>query len=429
MTMAPDAIQAEMPEAPVRRVVIMRPGLTERLAVVATCFILLNGLPNTWFLTRAQVVQSDGSNALLVVTEMTLISLALMRIAGSFEILYQTLRIEPALSLLVGLALASLFWSANLYLTLKDGVVLAAVTLYAAYLVIRFALNEILRLLAAMFVLSAAVNLAFVLALPRYAADANGAWDGVFGQKNALGFAAAVALPVLITVAREHTRFAAVYYTAAIAQLALLIGSESKTMLVAASATLGLMVVYRGFQARRTLRGAVITGLASASAFAAAFATANIALLSNLLDKDVTLTGRTILWQDLFPIFLDRPFLGYGYSGAFDGYFSPIHEVWIQNRWDPTHAHNAVLQMGLELGIAGIVVYLFLFGRSISRAIRSTRDNPGVVGRWPLAFLSLALLISISESGVLSNNIAWLFFCIAVVSVGADQRMATSSPH
>lgn len=420
---APDSVDRTL-ESPARRTVIAHPGMLERLAVILTSYVLLHGLPNTWFTTRAELLLGDGGNPLLFILEMLLIGVALMRVAGDFETLYQALRLEPAISFLVALAIASTFWSSNLYLTAKDSLVLLAVTLYAAYLIMRFALNEILRLLAVMFVLSAMTNLFFIAAFPQYSGTPQ--WDGVFAQKNALGFAAVVAVPVLVTVAREHRRFSVIYFAAAVGHIVLLLGSESKTMLVATVATLVLMGIYRGFRAKRTLRGAVIFGLASASTFATAFATANIGLLSEFLDKDVTLTGRTVLWQDLMPIFFDRFFFGYGYGGAFGGYFSPIHEVWIQNRWDPTHAHNALLQMGLELGIVGIVAYLFLFVRAISRAIRTIRDNPGPVGRWPLAFCSTALLISISESGVLSNSIAWLMFCVAVFSVSADQRMRPS---
>jgi len=422
MTLTDPELVEAFPEAPIQRTVIARPGMFERLMVVITTFVVLHGLPNTWFTTRAEILQTDGGNPILFVLEMVLIGFAVMRIAGDFETLYQTLRLEPAISFLVGLALASTFWSSNLYLTAKDSIVLLAVTLYAAYLIMRFALNEILRLLAAMFVLSAITNLVFVAAFPQYAVQTP-TWDGVFAQKNALGFAAVIAVPALVTVAREHRRFSVLYYAAAIGHVVLLLGSQSKTMLVATLATLALMVIYRGFRAKRTLRGAVIFGLASASAFATAFATANIALLSEFLDKDVTLTGRTVLWQDLIPIFFDRFFIGYGYGGAFGGYFSPIHEVWIQNRWDPSHAHNALLQMGLELGVVGIIAYLFLFTRAISRAIRTIRDNPGPVGRWPLAFFSTALLFSISESGVFSNSTAWMMFCVAVFSVSADQRL------
>ncbi len=424
MTITTAEINEYLPEAPIRRTVIAHPGMLERLAVILTTFVLLHGIPNTWFASRSELVAADGGNAILFVIEMGLMGLALMRVAGDFETLYQALRLEPAIMVLVGLALASTFWSSDLYLTAKDSLVLLTVTLYAAYLIMRFALNEILRLLAAMFVLSAMTNLAFIAAFPQYAGDPQ--LDGIFSQKNALGFVSVIAIPVLVTVARDYRRFAVVYYAAAIGHLVLLLGSESKTMLVATLATLVLMVVYRGFRAKKTLRGAVIFGLASASTFAAAFATANIALLSEFLDKDVTLTGRTVLWEDLMPIFFDRFFLGYGYGGAFGGYFSPIHEVWIQNRWDPTHAHNAILQMGLELGVVGIGLFLFLFARAISRSIRTVRDNPGPVGRWPLAFCSTALLISISESGVLSNSVAWLMFCVAVFSTSADQKSPRS---
>lgn len=401
---------------------IARPGMSERSLVIVTAFVLLNGVPNTWFVSTTASVDSDTGNALLVAVELCLMGLALLRIAGSIELIYQTLRLEPAVSALIGLAVASSFWSANLYLTAKDSIILAVVTLYAAYLLIRFALNEIVRLFALAYVGSAFLNLALVFGLPQYGLDGGDRWIGVYSQKNALGFAAVAAIPILLTAARDHRKHRLLYYLGALGQVALLAGSQSKTMLMATICTVALMVVYRGFRARKTLRGAVIFGLVSTSALFSAFATANIALLADILDKDVTLTGRTVLWGDLWPIFLEQPILGVGYGAAFDGYFSPVHEVWIQNRWDPTHAHNALLQTGLELGVVGIALTLFIFVRALSRATQTVRDVPGSVGIWPLAYLSTAVLISISESGVLSNNTAWLLYVLAVFSTAAQEK-------
>lgn len=414
----PDTRVASLPVKNVGSAYLMRPGFTERTLVVITVFVILNGLPNTWFRRPGSGLEG---NPLLVAVELGLIGLAVLRIAGSFELVFRTLRLEPAISLLVGLALASTFWSANLYLTMKDSVILGAVTLYAVYLLMRFALNEILGLFSHAFAAGTALNLVFVLGLPQYA-QAGGNWNGVYSQKNALGFAAVVTIPILLTAARDSRRFRLFFVAAAIGQFGLLLGSQSKTMLVATVSTIALMLVYRGFRARKTLRGAVIVGLGSTSLFTVAFATANISLLARWLEKDVTLTGRTVLWDNLWPVFLERPLLGFGYSAAFDGYFSPIHEVWIQNRWNPTHAHNALLHTGLELGVIGVLVTLFIFGRALGRAVTAVRDVPGAVGIWPLAFLSTSVLISITESGVLSNNTAWLLYVLSVLVVASHHQ-------
>ena len=128
----------------------------------------------------------------------------------------------------------------------------------------------------------------------------------------------------------------------------------------------------------------MLISLVGSAVFTIAFATANIALLAKWLDKDVTLTGRVPLWENLLPIAFERPLTGWGYGATFDGFFSPVHEVWIQNVWNPTHAHNALLQIWLEMGIVGRRAFLVFYLRAVSERSRSwpSCPAPSASGPW-----------------------------------------------
>jgi O-antigen ligase len=197
-------------------------------------------------------------------------------------------------------------------------------------------------------------------------------------------------------------------------------------MLVATLLPPLLMIVYHGFRSRRTLRGAIMMSLFGSSLFTIAFATANIGLLARWLDKDVTLTGRVPLWQNLIPIAMERPFLGHGYAATFRGYFSPVHEVWIQNRWNPSHAHNALLHNWLEIGLVGVVLFVIIYFRAVFRAIKIVAIVPGAVGLWPMTFFTTTLMISITESGVTYEFLGWMMFVVAALSVSLHLRHRTN---
>jgi O-antigen ligase len=427
MTLAIPATATSSDRIRQQAAVLARPGLFERSLVVLTTFLFIHQTPDAWFRTRAEALDDPG-NPLLVVLELGLTALAFARVAGSIDQLIAMVRIEAPVFLYAGLVFASTFWSASPGDTVKRALVFVAVTSFASYLVMRFSLDQIIRLLAVMFMISVAVNAAFVIALPQYGLDSGNNFTGVFSQKNALGYTAALGVPVLIVAGRSmrRGRGRVLFYATALAQIALLIGSQSKTMLVASLLPPLLMVVYHGFRGRKTLRGAVLVSLVGSSLFTVAFATANIGVLAQWLDKDVTLTGRIPLWQNLIPIVLESPILGHGYAAAFGGYFSPVHEVWIQNRWDPSHAHNALLQTWLEIGLVGVVLFLFIYLRAIVRAIHIVAIVPGAVGLWPLTFFTTALMISITESGVASNFLGWMMFVVAVLSVSLHLRYRTS---
>ncbi|MGI9595659.1 MAG: O-antigen ligase family protein [Acidimicrobiales bacterium] len=394
-----------------------KPGFFERAMVVVTTGTLLMGLPVDWFLTRAQVDLRDG-NLKMVAVQLTLMMFGVLRIVGRLDNVVQVIKLEVTIFLFTGLAMASLFWSADIGETIRQSIVIAAIAFYGLYLIIRFELVEIIRLLAAMFTVSAIASLTFIIAFPVYGITAgSGNWDGVFYHKNALGFGAAMAIPALVVAARTTPRYRFVFYAAAVAHLVMLFFSESKTMYVAGFGSLLLLMVYRLFRGRKTLRGAVMTSMFGSTVFATAFATANIALLAKWLDKDVSLTGRVPLWEDLIPVAMQRIPFGFGYRAAFGGYFSPVHEVWIQHGWQPSHAHNALFHIWLELGLVGVALFMVGFFRAVKRAIHVVNIIPDAVGLWPLTFLSTSLLISVSESGITYTESGWLMYVVAVLAV------------
>lgn len=421
MTLAlPAAQSAPSTPKPRQIVTLAQAGAFEQVMVVLTTFVFLHQDPVTWFRSRQDLL--TASNPMIVVIELALIAVAFARVAGSIDLLINMVRLEPLVYLFAGVTFLSMFWSANPAETFRASVAFVAVTAYASYLVMRFALDQIIRLMAVMFVISAAVNAVFIAVVPEFGIDRNGLFTGVFAQKNALGYTAVLGVPTLIIAARSHRRLRLVYYSAAAVLVFLLIGSSSKTMLLATIVPTVLMAVYHLFRSRRTLRGAVILSLFGSSVFAAAFATANIALLADYLDKDVSLTGRIPMWENLAPIYLDRWLTGYGFGAAFGGYFSPVHELWIQTRWNPSHAHNAILQIALEVGVVGVLIFAILYARSVSRAIRIVAVVPGAIGLWPLTFLTTVLMISITESGVTSESLGWMMWVVAILTIGMHLR-------
>ncbi len=404
------------PAAPVHR-----PGLLERILVVAATFILYHQTPNAWSLT-VDDIDADYSNSAAVIVQLGLIALALSRIVGSVDVIVDLIRSELSVFAFTVLTFLSVFWSADPSESFRRSVMFIAVTGLAVYLVVRFALAEIVDLLAWMFVVSAVINVTWIVLYPEYGVDGANRFTGVFPQKNGLGYVGALAVSTLVIAALNARWLRPVFGGAALVHAALILGSESKTMLVAGFLPVILMVVYQKFRSRRTLAGAVFLSLAGSGLFSLAFATANLDVLARWLDKDVSLTGRIPLWESLAAVALERPFVGHGWAAAFGGYFSPVHEVWIQSGWEPGDAHNALLQIWLELGLVGVVLFGWLFGRSLVGAIRIVAIVSGPIGLWPLVMLTIATLVSVTESGVQSDYLGWAMFAVAVLSVGSHLK-------
>lgn len=391
------------------------PGSIERTVAWAASFVLLLGLPVDWFQTREQALATEG-NLKLVLAQLALMGLGILRVAGSFDWILRVVRLDVSLFAFVGVAMMSTFWSADPGETFRQAVILVTVTLFAAYLVLRFALAEILQIWALVFVAAAVANYVIILLFPVYGVAEKGQWDGIFTQKNALGWLALVAIPTLLLAGRAMPRLRLLYYPAALGMGGLLLGSQSKTMLLATSGTVGLMFSYRLFRGRRTVRGVLYLSLLGAVGVMVALTMVNLEALTELLDRDVSFTGRIPLWELLLPFALAEPILGYGYKAVFTGYFGPIHEVWVLERWNPSHAHNELLNLWLQVGLVGVSFYLFSLLRALKRSVNVIQVVSGGAGLWPAVFISSAMLVSISESGMSNNSAGWMMFVVAVLT-------------
>ena len=403
----------------VERAPALPPSWVERAMVVVTTFVLLNKLPNTWFVTRSEHL-ADPSNAVATLTQLGLMGLAIIRLMGMLNPLVKLIRSEVFVFLFAGMTLLSVLWSADLAHTAKEGTIFVFATLYAAYLVIRFRLDEIIKLIAIMYVIGGLVNLGVVLATPQYGIQSNGLWSGVFAQKNGLGYLSALAIPTLWLAARLSRKVQILYFAGIVIHVILLLGSDSKTMLGAAVVSLASIFLLGTLRSRRTLRGGALVTIVMLASLTASLTLLKIKELTNWLDKDVTLTGRIPLWQSIAPVLDDRPWVGWGFEAAFGGYFSPTHDVWLDHPWQPSHSHNLVLQLWLEVGLIGLALYLAFFIRAVSRGVTVVGKFQTPAALWPMALLVFALLISITETGMYRQELGWVLIVVASLSIAIN---------
>ena len=73
----------------------------------------------------------------------------------------------------------------------------------------------------------------------------------------------------------------------------------------------------------------------------------------DILNKDITLTGRLVIWDEAIILFSNQPFFGYGLSSI----------GWLVqgNR----HAHNTILQILLQCGLIGFLAFFTVIWRAL----------------------------------------------------------------
>jgi O-antigen ligase len=153
------------------------------------------------------------------------------------------------------------------------------------------------------------------------------------------------------------------------------------------------------------------------------FLASNVDGLSRLLGRDPTLSGRTLIWGLVWPSLLKRPILGYGYDAFWLGLKGESAHIESVLGWVIPHSHNGFLDLGLNLGAVGLVVYLYLWIRSFRKGIEFIRLEHRAIGLLPVTYLCFFALHNLFESSLLaSDSLSLLLFAMITTSVAVHSR-------
>lgn len=259
--------------------------------------------------------------------------------------------------------------------------------------------------------------------------------QGIVGNANILGILALLGLIVFVLrlLARKGSP-AWGWFWIAIA-VATLVLTRSSTVIVA-TVVVVLVAVFL-FEVRRT------TGLARVSVYAAgavlaaggviAVVVARDALLG-LLGKSSDLTNRLDIWQTVSELALQRPVAGWGWVGYWNPWVAPFDDLIVIKGVTYLQAHNAWLDVFLQLGVIGLVLFALLVLGALLRSwgmgaeIERIRYAPSEL-RWPeqaapLLLLAALLTQSLAESRLLIELGFALLVIIAVKTGTRDPERA-----
>jgi O-antigen ligase len=301
-------------------------------------------------------------------------------------------------------------------------VALIGTTLFGVYFARRFSLSDQLRLLSRVFLVAAVLSLVFVAVLPQYglADPAFGyAWQGIYGHKNNLGAAMALGVVVFVFRAVSDRQRSLRWWAAVGLALLLLLMAHSSTGLVACLFTLSVFILSPAL--RWTSKRAILffLGVGTLAVGAGLWAISHIAFVLSMISRDPSFTGRTTVWIISLVMITRHPWLGYGYSEAWPGYGSDIIAR-ITGLSGMSHAHNAILNLWLDVGLLGVVIFILQYLKSLWRAVVAVRNTSTIEWLWPLVFLLFLAAYGLVESVILQRNgMSWILFTAVVVQVSS----------
>ena len=329
---------------------------------------------------------------------------------------------DKLLWLLVGIALFSVLWSITPDITLRRSFALLGTTLFGVYFATRYDLSEQLQLLAWTLGTGVVLSLLLTPVLPSYgimSGEYAGAWRGIYSHKNILGRLMVLSALVFLLLSNGSRRQIWLARVAIGLSMILILLSNSKSALIILLTLLILVPFYRALQRHYTVGMFLLIVVVSVGGGMASLFVSNMETILGALGRDATLTGRTELWAAVLDRIGQRPWLGYGYK-AF--WLSQDREaasyVWNVTQWRPAHSHNGFLELGLDLGLVGLFVFVVGFLRAyFGGLVWIFSAKPGV-GLWPLLYMTFILLANLTESMILrQNSIFWVLYVAAIYSM------------
>lgn len=251
--------------------------------------------------------------------------------------------------------------------------------------------------------------------------------QGIMGNRNLLGFVALLGLIVVLVelAARSIGRRAGALWV--VLFVATLLLTRSSTVLlcavaVALAAGAALWARRRGESGRRPV-------------YATAFAAAVVAVggvvvgwsaLLGVLGKSEDATGRLDIWRAVWSLASERPVLGWGWVSYWAPWVAPFDTLAERKGVLYLQAHNAWLDVWLQLGIVGLLLFAALTASTLWRSWFRAVDRPrrSATSTLPYSAVSLAPLLivvallaqSLAESRILIEGGWLLVVALAVMT-------------
>jgi exopolysaccharide production protein ExoQ len=329
------------------------------------------------------------------------------------------------LSLIIG----SSFWSEFPSSTFRNSIFLLQNSLFAIYLAARFTLKEQLRLLAWAFGIAIVLSIFVAVLVPSYgvmgrgevmtpeAIAHQGAWRGIYIHKNPFGRIMNLSALVFLVQTGDKGRQQRWIWAGFVGSALMVLLSTSKTSLLILVVLMALVPLFRLWRLNYSRAVPLFIGLTLLASGGMLLLLDGAEVILSAFGRDMTLTGRTELWELSLEKIMEQPLLGFGYTGFWRRMAGESAEILLELGWEVPHSHNGLIDLTLDLGLVGLLLFLGGFALTCWRSIRWIRLTHDASGIWPMAYLAFLFLANLTESSLLRQNSLWILYVAAALTI------------
>lgn len=353
---------------------------------------------------EAMSAQGDTTKQLLLMVVYLAVTAVMLRCTPWKTLFF----LGAPLMLLYGWCLLSTVWSIDPGITIRRDVALLGTVAIGTYMGLRFDIKTLLRLMSWVTAVVLISSVVVAVLWPDSGLDFEGRLRGVMPHKNEISSYAQAAFLMLAAqlflTRNRHWLVTICDGTLAVLAIVCMVWSESASaipVLLLALPLLPLPRVLRAVDRSVTALIPLLLGLFIAAAFVLVD---NSDTFTKMLGKSADMSGRTWVWAYSIKMFFENPWLGYGFSTFWQGFNSPGGVFWSLTGWGIPHSHNGYIQLALDAGTVGLVLFMTALGTVVFKlAWLIQHGNDPLIG-WAVAFLGLVLVSNLSETTLWVTN-------------------------
>lgn len=338
------------------------------------------------------------------------------------------------LLLLTVLAAFSYFWSVLPGDTMTAIKALLRNSVFAAYFAMRFNLKEQMKVITIVLSIGVILSLLAGLLIPSYGIapyEHGTAWRGIYEHKNFLARMMGLSAQTFLLLAIYKKKFLKISCLGLILSLMLLLLSQGKSSLLIFLISLLILPLYITINKSYKLQTLIyIFSLIFGSIFLTLIISNWETIIVDILGKNLTLNGRTFIWQRIISQVISAKFWGgYGYAAFWgsDDSFQAVRGTWAGVALQEEggfHAHSGYIDLFSQLGMIGLLLFLLSFVYTVHNVIKLLRLTKNIEAFWSLQFLAFIFLLNINiTQTIMMPHLFWvIYMSISLSTIVENER-------
>lgn len=140
------------------------------------------------------------------------------------------------------------------------------------------------------------------------------------------------------------------------------------------------------------------------------------ATVFEFIGKSPDMTGRSGIWKKVLELIEDRPVQGWGWISHWIPGVEPYEGLVVIGKVPYYQAHNAYLDMTLQLGAIGALLFLVMLAIAFVKLWRLAVRHTSALYLWPILFFVGLAVWSLTESRMLIEN-GWMLLTLFAIKV------------